>query len=310
MAPNKVWKPKPWLGSNDAVIHLRIFEDRRRVDKTTGTPCDHGDKKTRAPCPPGSSVALACQNALKYTHLCSWTRDLVEDSLFTDGTCDEHLFNPPFSFYSNLFETRAKKEEERTGKPRVGPGGWDNVWLLSDPTGHNSDLAKRLVSELGVKVPFRHSDRGFTGPLEDIWNIKSASYIIQSYGTFSWVGAFLSRAKEIHKPYTSNNWGNHWAEEAQLFVDDQEEYIYHNTEEGTYFMTAQEVMKATNTAFVKGVLNRPSKKMFAPIPSNKAACEARSGKWTDCGDGNNDASCKVNGTPLFTASCHKACYVP
>ena len=56
-----------------------------------------------------------------------------------------------------------------------GPGGWDNVWLLTDPVGHRSELAKRLVGELGVKVPFKHSDRGFAGPLEDIWNIKSAN---------------------------------------------------------------------------------------------------------------------------------------
>jgi hypothetical protein len=86
-----------------------------------------------------------------------------------------------------------------------------------------SDLAKRLVKELGVKVPFHHSGTGYAGPLEDIWSIKSARYIIASYGTFSWVGAFLSRAVEIHKPYTSNNWGNHWAEESSLFVDDQPE---------------------------------------------------------------------------------------
>lgn len=166
------------------------------------------------------------------------------DVLFSDGTCEEHLFHPPFSYYDTLFKTRADREETRTGQ-RVGVGGWDNVWLLSDPKGHSrsvvlfvvsdvllvfiiycccfSDLAKRLINELGVKVPFHHSDRGYSGPLHDIWSIKSAPYIIASYGTFSWVGAFLSRAKEIHKPYTSNNWGNHWAEEASLFVDDQEE---------------------------------------------------------------------------------------
>jgi len=76
-------------------------------------------------------------------------------------------------------------------------GGWDNVWLLSDPKGHQSVVAKRLAAELGVKVPFHHDDRGFAGPLEDIWNLKSAKFVIQSYGTFSWVGAFLSEAKEV-----------------------------------------------------------------------------------------------------------------
>ena len=47
MAPVRVWAPAPWQGDNDAVLHLRYFEDTRRVDKTTGNPCDHGDPKTR-----------------------------------------------------------------------------------------------------------------------------------------------------------------------------------------------------------------------------------------------------------------------
>ena len=136
-------------------------------------------------------------------------------------------------------------------------GGWDNVWLLSDPVGHRSALAQRLVKELGVKVPFRHSDRGFAGPLEDIWNIKSARYVVTTYGTFSWVGAFLSEAVEVHKPYTTNNWANYWAEEAALFVDDQPQYIYHNSEAGRYFLTAAEVLQLDRgSAFVEGVLQR------------------------------------------------------
>jgi hypothetical protein len=137
----------------------------------------------RAKCDPGEWVSLACDNALKHIHLCSWIREAVDgkekcsclicryigcliyarlfintpfsssnillqlhiqhffqtwfsDSLFHDGTCDEHLFHPPFSYYKNLFEMRADREEKRTGK-RVGVGGWDNVWLLSDSVGHN-----------------------------------------------------------------------------------------------------------------------------------------------------------------------------
>jgi hypothetical protein len=81
MAPNRVWKPKKWLGENDAVIHLRVFEDLRRIDKKTGAPCDHGDKATRAKCDPGEWVSLACDNALKHMHLCSWVREAVDGTL-------------------------------------------------------------------------------------------------------------------------------------------------------------------------------------------------------------------------------------
>lgn len=112
MAPNKVWKPKTWVGPNDAVIHLRVFEDMRKIDKHTGTPCDHGDKNTRlaintshsltvvgltcwicvclpnrAKCDPGEWMSLACDNALKHKHLCSWTRDLV------DGMFAQYVLN-------------------------------------------------------------------------------------------------------------------------------------------------------------------------------------------------------------------------
>ncbi len=130
-------------------------------------------------------MPLACWNALKKTHLCSWARDRVDgeysrargqgpsavmrtatcrqesslspcptlvlkatlsvfkrlslsiltcalpllpDALFTDGTCERHLLAPPFEFYDTLFKERAKMHPGGTG-----PGGWDNVWLLSDP---------------------------------------------------------------------------------------------------------------------------------------------------------------------------------
>jgi len=311
MKPAKVWKPKPWLGPNDAVIHLRFFEDTRRVGKDEGTPCDHGDLKTRKlDCDANNSVSFACWNGLHRTHLCSWHSDLVEASLFTDGTCDKHVFSPPFEFYEQLFQKRAAREKAKGVVAEPGSvGGWDNVWLLSDPKGHQSVVAKRLAAELGVKVPFHHDDRGFAGPLEDIWNLKSAKFVIQSYGTFSWVGAFLSEAKEIHKPYTSNNWANYWAEEASLFVDDQPEYVYHNTEAGSYFETASEVsLNHPHSAFVKGLATRPEVLDMGPITSDPALCALAAGKWTPCSGGGRAESCAVRGKVVFRRPCQGTCF--
>jgi len=313
MAPVRVWKPKTWLGENDAVLHLRFFEDTRRVHSGTGTPCDHGDPKTRHPCPADSSVPLACYIAQRRTHLCSWHRDLVDDKLFFDGTCERYIIAPPFEFYKKLFEGRSAREAQRTGAPPKpgGVGGWDNVWLLSDPKGHNSPTAKRLVSELGVKVPFKHSDRG-PGPLEDIWNIKSAKYIIQSYGTFSWIGAYLSRAVEVHKPYTSSNWANHWAEESALFVDDQAEWVYHNMETGDFFQTAAQVQaSAQGSAFVRGIETRPKAGNMPLIPSGPEACKARAATWTACpGSGNHKgfATCELKDKVMFRRPCGSTCF--
>ena len=234
----------------------------------------------------------------------------ISDALFSDGTCDEHLGAPSYSFYQRLFKERSKRHPN--DKPG-SVGGWDNVWLLSDPGGHSSAVAKRLVSELGVKVPFHHSDRGFLGPLEDIHNLKAAKYVIQSYGTFSWVGAFLGNAVEVHKPYTSNNWANHWAEESFLFVDDQPEYIYHNTETGDFFESAAEVL--TNhraSAFVQGVLSRPKATSMPPIVADAEACGKNGGKWVACedapGTGPKAASCSLRGAVIFRSPCHAPCY--
>ena len=133
--------------------------------------------------------------------------------------------------------------------------------------------------------------------------------MIQSYGTFSWVGAFLGRAKEVHKPYTSNNWANHWAEESYLFVDDQPEYVYHNTETGKYFETAAEVLAATDTAFVRGVLSRPKPHNMPPIASNPATCTKVGGKWAPCGGSAKAATCSKGGGVIFRSPCGGPCWV-
>lgn len=166
MSPLEVWKPSPWLGPNDAVLHLRFFEDRRLGNFDTGKPCPPASSSRKSGAMVGSSscsdgkgganerVSFACLNALRHTHLCSWRRDLVDDALFTDGTCDAHLMAPTFDFYKMLFDARARRTaalkeggggDSVSGDARRGGGsvgGWDNVWLLSDPVGHHSDLAK------------------------------------------------------------------------------------------------------------------------------------------------------------------------
>ena len=155
MSPLEVWKPSPWLGPNDAVLHLRFFEDRRLGNFDTGKPCPPASSKNAAVgsslCSDGKGgtnerVSFACLNALRHTHLCSWRRDLVEDALFTDGTCDAHVMAPTFDFYKMLFDARARRTAAKGGDSgdanKGSVGGWDNVWLLSDPVGHHSDLAK------------------------------------------------------------------------------------------------------------------------------------------------------------------------
>ena len=113
----------------------------------------------------------------------------------------------------------------------------------------------------------------------------------------------------MHKPYTTNNWANYWAEEAALFVDDQPQYIYHNVEEGRYFLSAAEVLESgKGSAFVEGALQRPggvTRALLPPIPATQAACEAppKKGVWEGCEGGAKAATCKVNGVVVFRKPC-------
>ena len=236
MAPMKVWRPKrpPWLGDNDAVVHIRISHH------------------------PEEQLKFLCKNAANHKHLCSLRRNLIPDELFRNGTCQMHATTPPFEYYKNVLKERGKRQAAAEGKsydPRK-PGGWDNVWIVGESKVFSSPSVKRAVAELHLKKAPTSGGNKDIGPLLDIYTIKSANYIIQTYGTFSWIGALLSRAREIHKPYTTHNWANTWAEEAALFVDDQPEYIYHNVEEGRYFLSAEDVLAETNSPFVTTIHER------------------------------------------------------
>jgi len=179
--------------------------------------------------------------------------DLIDLGLFQNGTCEKHATTPPFEYYKELLAQRGLREAAATGQPYdpQKPGGWDNVWIVGEPKVVASNLVRRLTSELHMKkAPGMSANHKDTGPLMDIWLVKTAKYIIQTYGTFSWISAFLSHAKEIHKPYTTHNWANMWAEEGALFVDDEPEYVYHNVEEGRYFLTAEQVLADKESPFV------------------------------------------------------------
>ena len=96
-------------------------------------------------------------------------------------------------------------------------------------------------------------------------------------------------------------------------MDDVEEgrhYVYHNVEEGRYFLSAADVLASgKGSAFVEGVLQRSggvTRALIPPIPSPRAACEAppKKGVWEGCGaTGAKAATCKANGVVVFRAPC-------
>ena len=235
--PGKLWSHRgPPPGPNDAVLHLRIMNMQKQED--------HG------------MVPLCYRLRKGHETPPTWEAPPALDELLLNQTCDRFANAFPLEFFEGLLAARARRLNLDPGTELAARGGWDKLWLVTEPHILDTDLAKKLVSHLGFEV-HPTLETGLPAVLEDFWFLKSARHIIQTSGTFSWAGAFLSNATEVHKPYTSNNWGGLWAEEAALFVDDQPTYFYHNAEDGRFFLTADEVLADTNSAFVRMVQKRP-----------------------------------------------------
>lgn len=362
--PRQVWEPSaPWLGPNDAVIQLRVFDGYytprmlvQNESRHIGRPCPNDPSTlfyysqknkrtgellvnegtgTQAPCTEKNSALVSkfcwarlggMEGMQKLQGLCTWDSSSIPRHKIVDGTCDKHLFAPPIEFYERLFAERRAREEARKGAPNPpgSLGGWDNVWLVVDPKA-KSELISQLL-KLGVKRPPKPStsDMALGAVLYDLWTVKKARFVVESYGTFSWMGGFLSRAEEVHKPYTSSNWAAFWSSETSLFVDDQPTYWYHNAEYpvGRTWLSAAQVLEVEppTSAFRMALERRPGlpdevAKGRYSLKADPSSCAAANGIWTDCprvpaSDGNNPANalCTLNGRVVFSRPCHRPCF--
>jgi hypothetical protein len=94
-----------------------------------------------------------------------------------------------------------------------------SIYLITAVTTH--PIAAELQNEAGIIML-----KGRTAA-EDMSLLIKAKYLAISFGTFSWVGAFLSNAKEVHFPYFGTELErSFWLPWPALFVHDDVSMCY------------------------------------------------------------------------------------
>lgn len=97
-------------------------------------------------------------------------------------------------------------------------------------------------------------------PVGDWSLLVMAPTLIGSFGTFTWMAAYLSEGHSIHLPYLSNHErGSLWHPGHSLFIHDDPRIVYHDVlvPHQPTFETASQVL-ARNTTFAKSVRARPN----------------------------------------------------
>ena len=85
-----------------------------------------------------------------------------------------------------------------------------------------------------------------------------APVFIGSFGTFTWMAAFLSEARSIHLPYVSDlEWGASWLPWHDLFIHDDPRIVYHDiVNPKTHTHESATAVMSRNTTFAQAVRDR------------------------------------------------------
>jgi hypothetical protein len=114
----------------------------------------------------------------------------------------------------------------------------------------------QTVRELQNQVKAQLYNGG--SPMDD-WSLATmAPILIGSFGTFTWMAAYLSEGDKIHLPYLSNHEsGSHWHPAHNLFIEDDPRIVYHDVSSPQKITheTAREVL-ARDTIFARAVKSR------------------------------------------------------
>ena len=195
---------------------------------------------------PGPMDVVVHYRKCEFSH--TWPRD---ENL-------KHSSVPPFSYFANILEGIRKRRGRRE---RAGIGG--HVYFITEPKIRGDPTLKRLMDEYGATCEIGNDE------LDDMRFAASGegSTLVLTYGTFSWMTAYLSFAGEIHVPYLSNN-AHYWFPAAALFVHDDPRYVYHDVapiatstkkssrRQRRTWLSALEVLDRDETEFSKAVRER------------------------------------------------------
>lgn len=125
------------------------------------------------------------------------------------------------------------------------------VFIITVPQLYSSHVVKSLIHRFSARI--------YAGTPSDDWSLAvNARTFIGSFGTFSWMVAFLSEGDTIHLPYISElEYGAWWVPWHDLFIHDDARIIYHdvsNVHKPTHETPSDVIHK--NSPFAKSLKSR------------------------------------------------------
>jgi len=96
------------------------------------------------------------------------------------------------------------------------------VYIVASPALHKHHVVTSLVTKFSAQI-YKDTPQG------DFFFAVMAPTLIGSFGTYTWMAAFLSEGHSIHLPYISNlEQGSDWCPWKDLFIHDDPRVTYHD----------------------------------------------------------------------------------
>jgi len=99
---------------------------------------------------------------------------------------------------------------------------YSEIYIIAQPNMYQHKTIRELQSKVGAHL---YQDNA----IGDWSFLVMAPILIGSFGTFSWMAAFLSEGNSIHLPYiSSHERGSLWHPAEHLFIHNDPRIIYHD----------------------------------------------------------------------------------
>ena len=125
------------------------------------------------------------------------------------------------------------------------------VYIIAAPALHQGELVQSLCKLFSAEI---YEDI----PSGDFSLAVMAPTFIGSFGTFTWMAAYLNEGQAVHLPYISNlEQGARWAPWQHLFIHDDARMTYHDIADPYHITreTAKDVV-SRKTEFARAVRER------------------------------------------------------
>jgi hypothetical protein len=163
----------------------------------------------------------------------------------------------PYRYYASALRS--------LGPPRANTSR--SIWIILEPESVNAATPRRLVSEFGAMIDVGDASRAHAFA-------RTADVFIGSFGSFSWIIAYLTCAPRIVLPYFSDDPGGaSWVPWSSLFIDDDERVLYADVSQPQMvFEAADAVWKNRSTPFALFLKGRAEQERLEPCYGPSVLC--------------------------------------